>query len=90
MKLAVIGANGQVGTELCFLLRENVDLIPIVRNKLGTIFLKHNGFKCCIADILSERFLLERPICDPTRAGEIIPDFPFPRIFAQKICYFLR
>ena len=55
MKLAVIGANGQVGTELCFLLRENVDLIPIVRNKLGKIFLEHNGFKCRIADISQEK-----------------------------------
>ncbi len=54
MKIAVIGANGHVGTELCFLLKENADVVPIVRNKIGTIFLQHHGFKCRIADISQE------------------------------------
>jgi len=51
MRLALIGANGNVGTELCFLLRNNIELKPIIRNKLGAIFLNHHGFKCTIADI---------------------------------------
>jgi dTDP-4-dehydrorhamnose reductase len=55
MKFAVIGANGKVGTELCFLLKEDVDVIPIVRNRLGAIFLKHNDFTCRIADISREQ-----------------------------------
>ena len=54
MKLAFIGANGKIGTELCFLLKDEVDIIPIVRNKLGAVFLNHNGFKCRIADISQE------------------------------------
>jgi dTDP-4-dehydrorhamnose reductase len=51
MRLALIGANGNVGTELCFLLRNDIELKPIVRNKLGAIFLNYHGFKCTIADI---------------------------------------
>lgn len=54
MKFAVIGANGHVGTELCFLLRDSVDVVPIVRNRLGTIFLQHHGLKCRIVDISQE------------------------------------
>ena len=33
MKIAVIGANGNVGTELCYMLKDNCEVIPIVRNK---------------------------------------------------------
>ena len=51
MKLGLIGANGKVGTELCFLLKNDVDLKPIIRNRLGSVFLKHHGFSCTIADI---------------------------------------
>ena len=46
MKLGLIGANGKVGTELCFLLKNDVDLKPIIRNRLGSVFLKHHGFPC--------------------------------------------
>lgn len=51
MRLALIGANGNVGTELCFLLRNDIEPKPIIRNKLGAIFLNHHGFKCTITDI---------------------------------------
>ena len=51
MKLGLIGANGNVGTELCFLLKNDVDLKPIIRNRLGAVFLKHHSFPCIIADI---------------------------------------
>jgi dTDP-4-dehydrorhamnose reductase len=51
MKIAVIGANGNVGTELCFLLKEKDEVVPIVRNRMGSIFLQHHGLKCRIADI---------------------------------------
>ena len=52
MKLALIGANGKVGTELCFLLKNEVEGIkPIIRNNLGAVFLKFHGFNCTIADI---------------------------------------
>ena len=55
MKLGLIGANGKVGTELCFLLKNDVDLKPIIRNRLGSVFLKHHGFPCIIADISQKK-----------------------------------
>lgn len=51
MKLAIIGANSNVGTELCFLLKNDVDIKPITRNKLGALFLKFHGFECSVGDI---------------------------------------
>lgn len=59
MKLGLIGANGNVGTELSFLLKNHVDLIPITRNKLGTLFLNYHDFSCRISDISKENDALE-------------------------------
>ena len=59
MKLGLIGANGHVGTELSFLLKNDVDLIPITRNRLGSIYLKYNAFPCLISDISKENDALE-------------------------------
>jgi dTDP-4-dehydrorhamnose reductase len=52
-RIAIVGANGQVGTELCFLFRsdEDVEIIPITRNVLGSTFLDYHGFNCKIADV---------------------------------------
>ena len=51
MKIAIIGANGNVGTELSYLLKDNCDVIPIVRNRIGSVFLEHHGISCRIGDI---------------------------------------
>jgi dTDP-4-dehydrorhamnose reductase len=51
MNLGLIGANSNVGTELCFLLKNDLVLKPIIRNKLGSIFLNHHGFKCHLSDV---------------------------------------
>ena len=59
MNLGLIGANGQIGTELSFLLKDDVNLIPITRNRLGSIFLKHHDFPCRISDISKENDALE-------------------------------
>jgi dTDP-4-dehydrorhamnose reductase len=53
MKIAVIGANGNVGTELCYILQDICDVIPIVRNKIGSVFLEHHGIKCRIGDLMN-------------------------------------
>lgn len=55
MKLAIVGANGRVGTELCFHFRSGgVKVVPIVRNRIGAIFLNYHGFDCRIAEIANE------------------------------------
>ncbi len=48
MKVAVLGANGQVGTELCLLLAQQPDLtvIPICRNRMGSAYLRSQGLGC--------------------------------------------
>jgi dTDP-4-dehydrorhamnose reductase len=50
--VGIVGANGQVGTELCFILRESrVRPIPIVRNSVGAATFDHYGFDVRIADV---------------------------------------
>lgn len=48
VKLAVVGANGQVGAELCLLLaaRKDFELVAICRNRSGSAFLRWQGVAC--------------------------------------------
>ncbi len=48
MRIAVLGANGQVGAELCLLLsrQEKVEVVPICRNRMGSAFLRFSGLAC--------------------------------------------
>lgn len=47
-KLAILGANGQVGAELCLLLRSHpaIELVPVCRNRSGSAFLRWQGIPC--------------------------------------------
>jgi nucleoside-diphosphate-sugar epimerase len=47
-RIAVLGANGQVGAELCLLLSKipQIGLVPICRNPTGSAFLRHSGIAC--------------------------------------------
>src|SRR5262249_62355175 len=47
-RIAVLGANGQVGAELCLLLARipGVDVVPICRNRSGSAFLRWKGIHC--------------------------------------------
>lgn len=52
-KLSIVGANSQIGTELCFLLRneEGIKVSPVVRNINASAFLDRYGFSCLVANI---------------------------------------
>jgi dTDP-4-dehydrorhamnose reductase len=56
VKVGIVGANSQVGTELTVLFAEQngVTVAPIVRNRLGTHFLRHLGIDCRIADVTDD------------------------------------
>ncbi len=47
-KIAILGANGQVGAELCLLLSQDpsIDLVPVCRNRTGSAFLRWMGVRC--------------------------------------------
>ena len=47
-RVAVIGANGQVASEICLLLRNHpsIELVPICRNPTGSAFLRYRGIAC--------------------------------------------
>jgi dTDP-4-dehydrorhamnose reductase len=47
-KIAILGANGQVGAEVCLLLRQmgGFDIIPVCRSRSGSAFLRWQGIAC--------------------------------------------
>ena len=47
-KVAVLGANGQVGAELCLLLARTpgIELVPVCRHRSGSAFLRWKGIAC--------------------------------------------
>jgi nucleoside-diphosphate-sugar epimerase len=47
-KVAIIGANGQVGAELCLLLGKSseLELVAVCRNRSGSAFLRWQGIAC--------------------------------------------
>jgi nucleoside-diphosphate-sugar epimerase len=65
MRVAVLGANGQVGAELCLLLarQEQIDVVPVCRNRMGSAFLRFQGVACRHGDA-----------ADPEQAPRLIGD----------------
>jgi nucleoside-diphosphate-sugar epimerase len=62
-RVAILGANGQVGAEVCLRLRhaEDLEVVPVVRNLSGSAFLRLNGMECRhgrIADLADARRLI--------------------------------
>ena len=53
MRIAVLGANGQVGAELCLLLarQDKIDVVPVCRNRMGSAFLRFQGLACRHGDV---------------------------------------
>jgi nucleoside-diphosphate-sugar epimerase len=63
-KIGIIGANGQLGTEVCLLLSQMHDIqpVPICRNQVGASFLQRSGLHVRIGatgNEISSRKLLE-------------------------------
>jgi nucleoside-diphosphate-sugar epimerase len=55
-RVVVIGANGQVGAEVCLLMAQTrrVDVIPVTRNRQGSAYLRWMGLPCRHGDIGDE------------------------------------
>jgi nucleoside-diphosphate-sugar epimerase len=64
-RIAIVGANGQVGAEVCLRLREaeGIEVVPVVRNVSGSAFLRLNGMDC-----------RHGRIADPADASRLIGD----------------
>jgi len=58
-KILILGANGQVGKELCIYLKnfENCNLIASTRNNLSAYFLISHNINCVIGDIYNNEIL---------------------------------
>jgi dTDP-4-dehydrorhamnose reductase len=52
-RIGIVGANGQVGSEVCLLLRmmEDVEPVPICRSEIASAFLRRCGFECRHGDV---------------------------------------
>lgn len=75
-RIAVIGANGQVGSEICLLLNmlARVEVIPIVRSAYAAVFLERFGLKCRIGTISNAAMAREL-----LRDADLVVDFSLPR-----------
>lgn len=64
-RIAILGANGQVGCEVALRLRgvEGIEVVPIARNVSGSAFLRLNGMQC-----------RHGRITDPAAARDLIGD----------------
>lgn len=81
MKIAVVGANGQVGREVSLFLHVmGVEVVPISRTEIGGIFLERCGLTCRYGSVSDEN--------DATRLLEgcdLVADFAHPTGLPSKI-----
>ena len=85
--IAVIGANGQVGSEVCLFLSlyGDIKVFPISRTRLGSAFLRICGLSCrhgSVADTVYAPALLEG--CD------VVVDFSLPQGLYSDVCDAVR
>ncbi len=81
-RVAIIGANGQVGAEVCLLLRDRGDIepVPVCRTDAGAAFLRHQGVACRTGTA-----------ADPDQAGKLlegcdaVADFTLPTGSASEV-----
>lgn len=73
-RIAILGANGQVGAEVSLLLSRspNVQVVPVVRTELGTAFLARLGLDCVVGRLHDPVVLKHISECD------VVADFTLP------------
>jgi nucleoside-diphosphate-sugar epimerase len=74
-RIAILGANGQVGAEVCLHLSRmaRVDVLPIVRTELGTAFLHRMGLDCVVGSVGEREIAARLAECD------VVADFSLAR-----------
>ncbi|MCB9385852.1 MAG: sugar nucleotide-binding protein [Bryobacterales bacterium] len=79
-KIGIIGANGQVGTEVSLFLRQTpgVEPVPISRTRAGAAFLRRHGFDCRIGSA-GERAK------DLLQGCDVVADFTLPTGSAHEV-----
>lgn len=75
-KICIIGANGQVGTEVCTFLDESgeVDVLPVCRTRYGSSVLRRLGLSCRHGDVTRDAELLK-----VVSQCDLVADFSLPR-----------
>jgi nucleoside-diphosphate-sugar epimerase len=73
--IAVVGANGQVGSEVCLYLSKmpEVQVVPICRNRYGSSFLRQCGLECRHGGLTSDNARELLSGCD------LVADFSLPK-----------
>jgi nucleoside-diphosphate-sugar epimerase len=86
-RIAVIGANGQVGAEVCLFLhvRADVDVVPIARSEYSTSLLRRAGLACRHGSMATQE---EARIL--TAGCDLVADFSWPRGSPRQIREFAR
>lgn len=76
LTIGVIGANGQVGMEVCLFLSQmkDVRVIPISRSKLGASFLRRCGLSCRYGELKSRE-----AASDLLADCDLVADFSLPK-----------
>lgn len=81
-RIAIIGANGQVGSEVCLLLSmmDGIEVVPVCRTEIGSAFLRRCGLNVRhgrASDAVAMRTILEG--CD------MVADFSLPTGSASEV-----
>ena len=81
-RIGIIGANGQVGSEVCLFLtlRNDVEVVPICRTEIASSFLRRCGLACRHGRA-SDRADAERLLADL----DLIADFSLPTGSASEV-----
>lgn len=86
-RIVVIGANGQVGSEVCLMLRlmRGVEVVPVCRTEIGSAFLRRCGFAVrhgSVGDAKQAPRLLE--------GADVVADFSLPTGSASEVQTVMR